>query len=199
MPTPITSMDISVKRVRWCDCSYKFYCSRPLTRLFSIMPHLLFSPHHFKQQALYVGSPAGVAQVKLHRCETYGKACAECCLARDPYCAWDGSLCARYMPNSKRRFRRQDIRHGNPVLQCLDQNLSGKCHFLLGISALKCPFSMFWWVVDLRLSQMFPTMFKPSDIRSVIVCSIWTPDVHLMCKHQMTYQRVRKEMSKCDS
>uniref|UniRef100_A0A8C9YIT8 Sema domain, immunoglobulin domain (Ig), short basic domain, secreted, (semaphorin) 3bl n=1 Tax=Sander lucioperca TaxID=283035 RepID=A0A8C9YIT8_SANLU len=91
VPTPITSMDISVKR-----------------------------------QALYVGSPAGVAQVKLHRCETYGKACAECCLARDPYCAWDGSLCARYTPNSKRRYRRQDIRHGNPVLQCVDQNLSDR-------------------------------------------------------------------------
>uniref|UniRef100_A0A8D3E405 Sema domain, immunoglobulin domain (Ig), short basic domain, secreted, (semaphorin) 3bl n=1 Tax=Scophthalmus maximus TaxID=52904 RepID=A0A8D3E405_SCOMX len=91
VPTPVTSMDISVKR-----------------------------------QALYVGSPAGVAQVKLHRCETYGKACAECCLARDPYCAWDGSSCAQYAANSKRRYRRQDIRHGNPVLQCVDQNLSGK-------------------------------------------------------------------------
>ncbi|XP_071331306.1 sema domain, immunoglobulin domain (Ig), short basic domain, secreted, (semaphorin) 3bl isoform X1 [Trachinotus anak] len=89
VPTPVTSMDISVKR-----------------------------------QALYVGSPVGVAQVKLHRCETYGKACAECCLARDPYCAWDGSSCARYIPNSKRRYRRQDIRHGNPVLQCVDQNPS---------------------------------------------------------------------------
>uniref|UniRef100_A0A7N8WMI9 Sema domain, immunoglobulin domain (Ig), short basic domain, secreted, (semaphorin) 3bl n=1 Tax=Mastacembelus armatus TaxID=205130 RepID=A0A7N8WMI9_9TELE len=84
VPTPVTSMDISVKR-----------------------------------QALYVGSPAGMAQVKLHRCETYGKACAECCLARDPYCAWDGSSCARYIPNSKRRYRRQNIRQGNPVLQCL--------------------------------------------------------------------------------
>uniref|UniRef100_A0A8D3AGJ2 Sema domain, immunoglobulin domain (Ig), short basic domain, secreted, (semaphorin) 3bl n=1 Tax=Scophthalmus maximus TaxID=52904 RepID=A0A8D3AGJ2_SCOMX len=84
VPTPVTSMDISVKR-----------------------------------QALYVGSPAGVAQVKLHRCETYGKACAECCLARDPYCAWDGSSCAQYAANSKRRYRRQDIRHGNPVLQCI--------------------------------------------------------------------------------
>uniref|UniRef100_A0A7N8WT33 Sema domain, immunoglobulin domain (Ig), short basic domain, secreted, (semaphorin) 3bl n=1 Tax=Mastacembelus armatus TaxID=205130 RepID=A0A7N8WT33_9TELE len=89
VPTPVTSMDISVKR-----------------------------------QALYVGSPAGMAQVKLHRCETYGKACAECCLARDPYCAWDGSSCARYIPNSKRRYRRQNIRQGNPVLQCVDQNLS---------------------------------------------------------------------------
>uniref|UniRef100_A0A3B5L0U8 Uncharacterized protein n=1 Tax=Xiphophorus couchianus TaxID=32473 RepID=A0A3B5L0U8_9TELE len=76
---------------------------------------------------LYVGSAAGVAQVKLHRCETYGKACAECCLARDPYCAWDGSSCARFVPNSKRRFRRQDVKHGNAVLQCVDQNVSGKC------------------------------------------------------------------------
>uniref|UniRef100_A0A3Q0SLP6 Sema domain, immunoglobulin domain (Ig), short basic domain, secreted, (semaphorin) 3bl n=1 Tax=Amphilophus citrinellus TaxID=61819 RepID=A0A3Q0SLP6_AMPCI len=75
------------------------------------------------KQALYAGSPVGVAQVKLHRCETYGKACAECCLARDPYCAWDGSSCTRYIPNSKRRYRRQDIRHGNPALQCVDQNL----------------------------------------------------------------------------
>uniref|UniRef100_A0A674MWE2 Sema domain, immunoglobulin domain (Ig), short basic domain, secreted, (semaphorin) 3bl n=1 Tax=Takifugu rubripes TaxID=31033 RepID=A0A674MWE2_TAKRU len=81
-------------------------------------------PPDFQQQSLYVGSPAGVALVKLHRCETYGNACAECCLARDPYCAWDGAVCARYLANSKRRFRRQDIRHGNPVLQCSDQNLS---------------------------------------------------------------------------
>ncbi|XP_058844305.1 semaphorin-3G [Acipenser ruthenus] len=89
VPTPITSMKISVKR-----------------------------------QMLYVGSQVGVAQLRLHRCETYGKACAECCLARDPYCAWDGVSCTRYQPHNKRRFRRQDIRNGNPVHQCLDQNLS---------------------------------------------------------------------------
>ncbi|MED6287134.1 hypothetical protein CHARACLAT_013331, partial [Characodon lateralis] len=77
-----------------------------------------------KRQTLYVGSPSGVVQVKLHRCETYGKACAECCLARDPYCAWDGSSCARFVPNSKRRFRRQDVKHGNAVVQCVDQNIS---------------------------------------------------------------------------
>uniref|UniRef100_A0A4W5RM76 Sema domain, immunoglobulin domain (Ig), short basic domain, secreted, (semaphorin) 3bl n=1 Tax=Hucho hucho TaxID=62062 RepID=A0A4W5RM76_9TELE len=89
VPTPITSLEISVKR-----------------------------------QALYVGSPVGVAQLRLHRCETYGKACAECCLARDPYCAWDGTSCTRYTSLSRRRYRRQDIRHGNPALQCMDQNLS---------------------------------------------------------------------------
>ncbi|XP_076852784.1 sema domain, immunoglobulin domain (Ig), short basic domain, secreted, (semaphorin) 3bl [Brachyhypopomus gauderio] len=88
-PTPITSMEISVKR-----------------------------------QQLYVGSETGVAQVALHRCSMYGKACAECCLARDPYCAWDGHACTRYLPNTKRRHRRQDIRHANPALQCTDQNQS---------------------------------------------------------------------------
>ena len=80
-----------------------------------------------QQQQLYVGSDTGLAQVPLHRCSVYGKACAECCLARDPYCAWDGTSCTRYLPNTKRqRVRRQDIRHGNPVLQCQDQNLSGE-------------------------------------------------------------------------
>ncbi|KAJ1109534.1 hypothetical protein NDU88_006894 [Pleurodeles waltl] len=77
-----------------------------------------------KRQTLFVGSRAGVAQVKLHHCETYGTACAECCLARDPYCAWDGNSCTRFQPLSKRRFRRQDIRNGNPAHQCLDQNLT---------------------------------------------------------------------------
>ncbi|XP_003410111.1 semaphorin-3G [Loxodonta africana] len=87
VPTPITEMEISVKR-----------------------------------QMLYVGSRLGVARLRLHQCETYGSACAECCLARDPYCAWDGASCTRYQPGTgKRRSRRQDIRHGNPALQCLGQ------------------------------------------------------------------------------
>ncbi|XP_004864455.1 semaphorin-3G [Heterocephalus glaber] len=92
VPTPITEMEISVKR-----------------------------------QMLYVGSQLGVAQLRLHQCETYGRACAECCLARDPYCAWDGASCTRYRPSlGKRRFRRQDIRHGNPAVQCLGQSQDEK-------------------------------------------------------------------------
>ncbi|XP_074860980.1 semaphorin-3B isoform X2 [Carettochelys insculpta] len=51
---------------------------------------------------LYVGSPSALAQLPLHRCWIYGKGCAECCLARDPYCAWNGTSCTRYMPNTKR-------------------------------------------------------------------------------------------------
>uniref|UniRef100_A0A3P8SZ76 Sema domain, immunoglobulin domain (Ig), short basic domain, secreted, (semaphorin) 3B n=1 Tax=Amphiprion percula TaxID=161767 RepID=A0A3P8SZ76_AMPPE len=71
-----------------------------------------------KRQQLYVGSDHGLAQVPLHRCSVYGKACAECCLARDPYCAWDGTSCTRYLPNTKRRFRRQDVRNGDPNTLC---------------------------------------------------------------------------------
>uniref|UniRef100_A0A3Q3B396 Sema domain, immunoglobulin domain (Ig), short basic domain, secreted, (semaphorin) 3D n=1 Tax=Kryptolebias marmoratus TaxID=37003 RepID=A0A3Q3B396_KRYMA len=70
------------------------------------------------QQQLYVGSREGLAQVSLSRCHLYGKACAECCLARDPYCAWDGHTCSRYIPASKRRARRQDIKNGDPAIQC---------------------------------------------------------------------------------
>ncbi|XP_028822650.1 semaphorin-3G-like isoform X2 [Denticeps clupeoides] len=86
VPTPIVSMEISVKR------------------------------------ALFVAAAVGVAQVRLHRCDLYGGVCAECCLARDPYCMWDGSACVRFTPQ-KRRHRRQDIRHADPAQQCTDQNL----------------------------------------------------------------------------
>ncbi|NXS39406.1 SEM3B protein, partial [Balaeniceps rex] len=55
-----------------------------------------------KRQQLYAGSATALAQLPLHRCGAYGKACAECCLARDPYCAWDGTACTRYVPNTKR-------------------------------------------------------------------------------------------------
>ncbi|XP_069765444.1 semaphorin-3D isoform X2 [Narcine bancroftii] len=73
-----------------------------------------------KQQQLYIGSRDGLVQLSLHRCDIYGKVCAECCLARDPYCAWDGSSCTRYVPASKRRTRRQDVKHGDPISQCWD-------------------------------------------------------------------------------
>ncbi|XP_004839827.1 semaphorin-3E isoform X2 [Heterocephalus glaber] len=81
-----------------------------------------------KRQQLYVGSPSAVAQVRLHQCDVYGRACADCCLARDPYCAWDGVSCSRYFPTgtqAKRRFRRQDIRHGNAAQQCVGQQFAG--------------------------------------------------------------------------
>uniref|UniRef100_A0A8C8RKM3 Semaphorin-3C n=1 Tax=Pelusios castaneus TaxID=367368 RepID=A0A8C8RKM3_9SAUR len=74
-------------------------------------------------QQLYVSSDEGITQVSLHRCHIYGTACADCCLARDPYCAWDGNSCSRFYPTGKRRSRRQDVRHGNPMTQCRGFNL----------------------------------------------------------------------------
>ncbi|KAL1782279.1 semaphorin-3B isoform X1 [Sigmodon hispidus] len=71
-----------------------------------------------KRHQLYIASPSAVAQISLHHCTALGRACAECCLARDPYCAWDGSTCTRFQPTAKRRFRRQDIRNGDPSTLC---------------------------------------------------------------------------------
>ncbi|CAL8260142.1 semaphorin-3F isoform X1 [Gadus morhua] len=71
-----------------------------------------------KRQQLYVTSDRGLTQVSLHRCGVYGRACSDCCLARDPYCAWDGETCASFTPSAKRRSRRQDVKHGDPLSQC---------------------------------------------------------------------------------
>ncbi|XP_039366725.1 uncharacterized protein LOC120388740 isoform X3 [Mauremys reevesii] len=71
-----------------------------------------------KRHQLYVSSDVGLTQLSLHRCGAYGPACADCCLARDPHCAWDGRRCARYSPAPARRVRRQDIKHGDPLRQC---------------------------------------------------------------------------------
>ncbi|CAJ1050601.1 sema domain%2C immunoglobulin domain (Ig), short basic domain, secreted, (semaphorin) 3Fa isoform X2 [Xyrichtys novacula] len=75
-----------------------------------------------KRQQLYVGSVLGVTHLALHRCDVYGEACADCCLARDPYCAWDGKSCSRYSNSQKRRSRRQDVKYGNPIRQCRGYN-----------------------------------------------------------------------------
>uniref|UniRef100_A0A8C6UFD9 Sema domain, immunoglobulin domain (Ig), short basic domain, secreted, (semaphorin) 3Fa n=1 Tax=Neogobius melanostomus TaxID=47308 RepID=A0A8C6UFD9_9GOBI len=75
-----------------------------------------------KRQQLYVSSVLGVTHLALHRCDVYGEACADCCLARDPYCAWDGKSCSRYSASKKRRSRRQDVKYGNPIRQCRGYN-----------------------------------------------------------------------------
>uniref|UniRef100_A0A8C8RPK0 Semaphorin-3D n=1 Tax=Pelusios castaneus TaxID=367368 RepID=A0A8C8RPK0_9SAUR len=55
------------------------------------LEEILF-PFH-TQQELFVSSTHGLVQLSLHRCELYGQDCADCCLARDPYCTWDGKGC----------------------------------------------------------------------------------------------------------
>lgn len=74
------------------------------------------------QQQLYVASAVGVTHLSLHRCQAYGAACADCCLARDPYCAWDGQACSRYTASSKRYAEVGAgsggwVRHGCPGAQ----------------------------------------------------------------------------------
>ncbi|XP_068170529.1 semaphorin-3D [Antennarius striatus] len=71
-----------------------------------------------KRQQLYVSGEPGVVQLGLHRCELYGSDCPACCLARDPYCSWDGGACSRVFPSGKRRTRRQDLKYGDPWSQC---------------------------------------------------------------------------------
>uniref|UniRef100_A0A8C1LE58 Sema domain, immunoglobulin domain (Ig), short basic domain, secreted, (semaphorin) 3Ga n=1 Tax=Cyprinus carpio TaxID=7962 RepID=A0A8C1LE58_CYPCA len=78
-----------------------------------------------KRQQLYASSEAGLTQMSLHRCGVYGKACSDCCLARDPYCAWDGENCCAFTQATKRRSRRQDVKHGDPLRQCRGYNAKG--------------------------------------------------------------------------
>ncbi|XP_033825526.1 sema domain, immunoglobulin domain (Ig), short basic domain, secreted, (semaphorin) 3H [Periophthalmus magnuspinnatus] len=74
-----------------------------------------------KKQWLYVGSREGVSQLSLYHCEMYGQACAECCLARDPYCTWDGHACSPYMPTVRRRNARHLGEEEDPLTQCVRQ------------------------------------------------------------------------------
>ncbi|GLD45786.1 semaphorin-3ab-like isoform X1 [Lates japonicus] len=73
------------------------------------------------QQWLFVGSREGVSQLALYQCELYGQACAECCLARDPYCTWDGHACSPYMPTVRRRNARHLGEDEDPLTQCVRQ------------------------------------------------------------------------------
>uniref|UniRef100_A0A3Q3QCF2 Sema domain, immunoglobulin domain (Ig), short basic domain, secreted, (semaphorin) 3E n=1 Tax=Monopterus albus TaxID=43700 RepID=A0A3Q3QCF2_MONAL len=96
---------------------------------------IIISP---KRQQLYVGSEVGVAQVRLHQCDLYGSECADCCLARDPYCAWDGLTCSRFYPAgvyTKRRFRRQDVRHGNAIQLCNGLQIDAEEKLVYGVES----------------------------------------------------------------
>ncbi|XP_030139359.4 semaphorin-3D [Taeniopygia guttata] len=73
-----------------------------------------------KRQELFVSSTHGLLQLSLYRCELYGKTCTDCCLARDPYCTWDGKTCAPHLLTEKRRARCQDVLKADPLSQCQD-------------------------------------------------------------------------------
>uniref|UniRef100_A0A8C8RPE3 Semaphorin-3D n=1 Tax=Pelusios castaneus TaxID=367368 RepID=A0A8C8RPE3_9SAUR len=80
---------------------------------------LCLFPFH-TQQELFVSSTHGLVQLSLHRCELYGQDCADCCLARDPYCTWDGKGCSPQRLTGKRQVHCQDVLKADPVSQCQD-------------------------------------------------------------------------------
>ncbi|XP_014815594.1 PREDICTED: semaphorin-4G isoform X3 [Calidris pugnax] len=63
------------------------------------------------QRSLYVGAASGILQVPLASCARYAS-CYDCILARDPYCAWDGSVCRATATADSTRLV-QDIQSGN--------------------------------------------------------------------------------------
>ncbi|NXC27866.1 SEM3D protein, partial [Campylorhamphus procurvoides] len=73
-----------------------------------------------KRQELFVSSTHGLLQLSLYRCELYGKTCTDCCLARDPYCTWDGRTCAPHLLTEKRHARCQDMLKSDLLSQCQD-------------------------------------------------------------------------------
>ncbi|KAI3356770.1 hypothetical protein L3Q82_003451 [Scortum barcoo] len=74
-----------------------------------------------KKHWLFVGSREGVSQLAMYQCELYGQACAECCLARDPYCTWDGHACSPFMSTVRRRNTRHLGEDEDPLTQCVKQ------------------------------------------------------------------------------
>lgn len=85
--------------------------------------NLLFSPG---KGILYVGYSKGVLQVPLANCSVY-RSCADCVLARDPYCAWDrhSQSCQETRGTNKNTSDwLQDVERGRPGATC--QQISGK-------------------------------------------------------------------------
>ncbi|XP_025032935.1 semaphorin-4A, partial [Python bivittatus] len=73
---------------------------------------------------LYVGYSKGVLQVPVANCSVYST-CANCLLARDPYCAWDRHSCrAVWDDPSNRSDWLQDVEWGKAEAAC--QRHSGK-------------------------------------------------------------------------
>uniref|UniRef100_A0A3Q3WPK4 Uncharacterized protein n=1 Tax=Mola mola TaxID=94237 RepID=A0A3Q3WPK4_MOLML len=94
-------------------------------------------PHvNAPQQQLYVGSEVGVAQVRLYQCDLYGSECADCCLARDPYCAWDGLTCSRYYTAGVYNKRAEErlvysVESNSTLLECVPRSLQARVLWFL--------------------------------------------------------------------
>ncbi|XP_076143578.1 semaphorin-7A [Alosa pseudoharengus] len=81
---------------------------------FKLETHILSMLLHSSEKKLYVSSSDEVVQIDLRNCSVYGNQCADCVLARDPYCGWESGhkTCAPYSEDTI-----QDIKDGN-VQKC---------------------------------------------------------------------------------
>ncbi|XP_029008337.1 semaphorin-7A [Betta splendens] len=61
-----------------------------------------------RKKMLVVGFSEKISFVDLQRCQEYNNSCAECVLARDPYCAWTDTGCSPTVPGAI-----QDVKNGN--------------------------------------------------------------------------------------
>ncbi|XP_030088863.2 semaphorin-4A [Serinus canaria] len=69
---------------------------------------------------LYIGYSGGVLQVPLANCSVH-QSCAECVLARDPYCAWhspEGSCRPARLATENKSAWLQDVERGSPDTTC---------------------------------------------------------------------------------
>ncbi|KAM9832361.1 semaphorin-4G [Neosynchiropus ocellatus] len=62
--------------------------------------------------SVYVGSDSAIVQVPMCACQRYAS-CYDCILARDPFCAWDGSACVETSSLRNMSNLIQDIRTGS--------------------------------------------------------------------------------------
>ncbi|XP_047671951.1 semaphorin-4A isoform X2 [Tachysurus fulvidraco] len=71
--------------------------------------------------AVFVGSAEGVASVPVSNCAHY-RSCAECVLARDPFCAWDSTQLMCALVSSIKQQLVQDVDEGNVLKVCKSFN-----------------------------------------------------------------------------
>nr|XP_055067029.1 semaphorin-4A isoform X1 [Misgurnus anguillicaudatus] len=77
-----------------------------------------------KKGVLFIGCSEGVFRVPVSRCSVYPN-CAECVLARDPFCGWDSETKVCTTVSSTRSKLRQDIESGNVQEQCAELKTTG--------------------------------------------------------------------------
>lgn len=53
------------------------------------------------QRSVYVSASSGLVQLPMAACQRYAS-CYDCVFARDPFCGWDGKVCAELASRAQR-------------------------------------------------------------------------------------------------